>query len=172
MQKRLGEANWKAFVKYAETEYKEDFFRALTPASGMLCCEGNLDGEVCPKEINIDLKNLSSIEVGEKLSGLHMDHTHDVSHICDVWSKALPEEPKSWDDGVCGALVAHLLFGTRDHILTNCSMHPVWRRQLIFRCGNVRGANSQHATHFCHDVAKAHYEHALCVEDIQWPVES
>ena len=44
---RLGEANWAAFVKYAEGEHKEAFFRALTPASGVLCCEGKLDGAPC-----------------------------------------------------------------------------------------------------------------------------
>lgn len=42
MRKRLGEANWAAFVKHAEAEHKAAFFRAFTPASVMLCCEGKL----------------------------------------------------------------------------------------------------------------------------------
>ena len=99
-----------------------------------------------------------------------MDHTHDVKRICEVWSKALPEEPRSWDDGICGPLVAHLLFGTEDHVLAQCSARPVWRKQIVVRCGNVRGVEGQHADDFCHDVANAHYEHALQVGDIQWPV--
>ena len=44
MRERLGEANWIAFVKYSEAEHKAAFVRALMPVSGMLCCEGKLDG--------------------------------------------------------------------------------------------------------------------------------
>jgi hypothetical protein len=46
-----------------------------------------------------------------------MDHTHDIKHVCKIWSQALPEHPQSWDDGVCGPLVAHLLFGVEDHMI-------------------------------------------------------
>ena len=88
-----------------------------------------------------------------------------------MWSKALPEEPQSWDDGVCGELVAHLLFGTRDHVLSKSSTLPIWRRQIVFRCGDVRGVKGQQATDFCHDIAKAHYEQTLRAEDIKWPAE-
>ena len=44
MRERLYEANWAAFIKYAEAEHKAAFLRALTPASGLLCCEGKIDG--------------------------------------------------------------------------------------------------------------------------------
>ena len=43
-----------------------------------------------------------------------MDHTHDAAHICQTWSDALPEKPKSWDDGLCGPLIAHLLFSVEE----------------------------------------------------------
>ena len=55
MRKRLGEAHWAAFVRYAEAEHKAQFFRALAPASGELCCEGKLDGTLCPNGARIDL---------------------------------------------------------------------------------------------------------------------
>ena len=55
MRKRLGEAHWAAFVRYAEAEHKAQFFRALAPASGELCCEGKLDGTLYPNGARIDL---------------------------------------------------------------------------------------------------------------------
>ena len=95
-----------------------------------------------------------------------MDHTHDVKHVCEVWSLALPEDPQSWDDGICGPI---LLFGTEDHVLTQCSNRAIWRKQVVPRCGDVRSVKGQRAEDFCHDIAGAHYTHALCVEDVKWP---
>ena len=171
MRKRLGELHWARFVKYAEAHHKEAFFRALTPTSGILCCEGSLEGTPCPKAIRINLKTTSAAECGNELPKLHLDHAHDVKLVCKVWSQALPECSQSRDDGVCGPLVAHLLFGTEDHVLAQCSDRAIWRKQIVPRCGDVRGVEGQSANDFCHDVAKAHYEHTLCVEDIQWPAE-
>ena len=172
MRQRLGEAHWAEFVRYAEAEHKEAFFEALTPTLGVLCCERRLEGVACPKNVGIDLTSVSIAECGDELPKLHMDHTHDLKHICRVWSQALPEHPTSWDDGVCGPLVAHLLFGTNDHVLSQCSDRAVWRKQVVLRCGDVRGVQGQHAKDFCHDVAGAHYKYALCIEDIQWPTRS
>ena len=62
MRKRLGEAHWAAFVKYAEAEYKTSFVRMFTPVSGELCCEGKLDGGPCPKRVRMDLTRISSVE--------------------------------------------------------------------------------------------------------------
>ena len=172
MRERLGSAHWAAFVRYAESEHKAAFFRALTPSSGLLCCEGKIDGTPCPKAVGIDLKRVSATECEEGLPKLHMDHTHDVKHICEVWSKALPEHPASWEDGICGPLVAHLLFGTEDHVLTQNSTRSIWRKQIVLRCGNMRGIEGQYAADFCHDVASAHYEHTLRVDDIKWPTSA
>ena len=169
MRERLGKVHWATFVKYAEAEFKESFFQALTPASGVLCCVGSLEGTPCPKAVGIDLKTISVTECGQKLPTLHMDHTHDVKHVCQIWSQALPKHPQAWDDGVCGPLVAHLLFGVEDHLLAQCSDRSIWRKQVVPRCGDVRGVVGQSADDFCHDVAGAHNEHALVVEDIQWP---
>lgn len=167
MRARLGEAHWAAFVKYAEAEHKPAFLRALTPASGVLCCEGKLDGTPCPKAVSVDLRRVTVAECEEELPRLHMDHTHDVKHICEVWSQALPANPTAWDEGICGPLVAHLLFGTEDHVLTQCSARAVWRRQISFRCGSVRGVEGQRAADFCHDLERAHY--GLRAADLLWP---
>ena len=131
------------------------------PASPAVLQVCRTRGTPCPKSIHINLRRVSSVECGNELPRLHMDHTHDVKHICRVWSEALPEQPRSWDDGVCG---------TEDHLLTQCTSRPVWRKQLILRCGDVKGIKGQQADHFCHDIAGAHYDHALQVKDIQWPV--
>ena len=74
MRKRLKEAHWAAFVRYAETEYKAKFFRALAPASGKLCCEGKLDGTPCPNGTRIDLRHVLSTQCGAALPGLHRKH--------------------------------------------------------------------------------------------------
>jgi hypothetical protein len=114
MHKRLGEIHWAAFVKFAEAKQKEVFCQALTPASGVLRCEGRNEGTPCPKGFCIDLQSLSVDECGNELPGLHMDH---IKHVCNIWSQALPDHPQSWADGICGSLVAHLLFGVEDHVI-------------------------------------------------------
>ena len=169
MRKRLGEHHWTAFVRYANAHYKAQFIDSLTPASGILGCCGSIDGRPCPNHISIDLAQVTVEECGTQLRRLHMDHTHDVKRICDTWSKALPEHPRSWDDGICGELIAHLLFGTEDHLLTRCSPRPIWQQQIVLRCGDVNGVQGQRAEDFCHDVANAHYEQTLRVEDVKWP---
>jgi len=60
MRKRLGDAHWAAFVRYAESEHKAQFFRALAPASGELRCEGKPNGTPCPNGTRIDLQHVSS----------------------------------------------------------------------------------------------------------------
>ena len=164
MRKRLGEANWATFVKYAEEEYKVDFFRAFTPVSGTICCSGKLNGSPYPKELSINMKSLSSVECGKELEKLHLDHTENIERTCKVWSQALPAEPKCWDDGVCGPLVAHLLFGTQDHVVAQCSDRPIWRKQLFFRCGNVKEGEDQRGADFCH----VSHQSTLQVGDIAW----
>ena len=92
MPKQLGEIHWAALVKYAETEHKEAFFRAFTPASGVLCCEGSIEGTPCPQAVCINLTSLSVVlESGTELPGLqmdlpglHMDGAHDIEHVCKI----------------------------------------------------------------------------------------
>ena len=169
MRKRLGENHWATFVRYATTNCKKAFIRALVPANGILCCAGKIDGTPCPNKLTISLLTAPLGEVKTNLPKLHMDHEFDVKQICDVWSRALPEEPKSWDDGICGELVAHLLFGVRDHPVAKISARRVWQKNIVIRCGDARGIADQHAENYCHDVSMAHYNHVLKVEDILWP---
>ena len=56
MRKRLGEIHWAALVNYAEAEHEEAFCRA--PASGVLCCEGSIEGTPCPKAVCMNLTSL------------------------------------------------------------------------------------------------------------------
>lgn len=167
MRARLGEANWEAFVRYAVTHHKAAFLLALLPANGVVCCAGKIDGTPCPHAATLALTNLA--DVTHRLETFHMDHTHDAAHVCQVWSDALPPDPKAWDDGLCGPLIAQLLFGIHDHPMADIDPNPLWKAQLVVRCGNRKGAANQRATHFCHDVAHAHYTHTLTATDLRMP---
>ena len=49
------------------------------------------------------------------LGELHLDHEQDLVVTCDMWVQALAALPRTWDDGVDGTLLFHLLFsGARD----------------------------------------------------------
>lgn len=133
------------------------------PSGGVLCCAGKLDGTPCPHAAPLRLTNLA--EATHRLENFHMDHTHDAAHICQVWSDALPLEPTSWDEGICGGLLAQLLFGVDDHPMADVDAR--WKRQIVIRCGNRKGVRGQRASDFCHDLARAHYTHTLRVEDLR-----
>ena len=74
MRKRLRDAHWAAFVRYAETEHKAQFFRAVAPASGELCCEGKINGTPCPNGARIDLQHVLSTQCDAALPRLHRKH--------------------------------------------------------------------------------------------------
>jgi hypothetical protein len=38
-----------------------------------------------------------------------MDNTHDIEHVCKIWSLALPEYPQSWGDGICAGAIESLI---------------------------------------------------------------
>ena len=38
-----------------------------------------------------------------------MDRTHDIEHVCKIWSQALPEHPQSWGDGICAGAIKSLI---------------------------------------------------------------
>ena len=173
MRKRLGETNWHAFVRYAEAHYKPVFLTALLPPDATLRCAGKLsphaETSMCPCDRRLCLATAPLPDIKCQLAAFHLDHTHDAAHICQVWSTALPAEPTAWDDGVCGPLVAHLLFVLRDHPMADADPgNPLWQAQLIIRCGNTRGVPGQRASDFCHDTAHAHYTHPLTVEDLRF----
>ena len=170
MRERLGEANWRAFVRYAVQHHKGAFLNALVPPDAVLRCAGKLGRHTaaatpCTRRLCLATAPLSKVK--RRLANFHMDHTHDAAHICQTWSDALPKKPKSWDDGLCGPLIAHLLFGVEDHPMANIDPNPLWKKQIILRCGNKKGVRGQRAADFCHDVAHAHYTHALTTADLQ-----
>ena len=172
MRERLGKANWRAFVRYAVKHHKGAFLNTLVPPDAALCCAGKLARHtttaVTPCRRRLCLATAPLSEVKRRLANFHMDHTHDAALICQVWSDALPVEPESWDDGICGPLVAQLLFGVHDHPMADADpTNPLWKAQLILRCGNKRGVKGQRAFQFCHDVAHAHYTHPLTVVDLR-----
>jgi len=171
MRERLGEASWRAFVRYAVKHHKVAFLNALVPPDAALRCAGKLARHttaVTPCTRRLCLATAPLSEVKRRLANFHMDHTHDAALICQVWSDALPVEPESWDDGICGPLVAQLLFGVHDHPMADADpANPLWKAQLVIRCGNTRGVAGQRAFQFCHDVAHAHYTHPLTVEDLR-----
>ena len=51
MRRRLEEANWNAFVKFATAEQNADFLRALAPPGKVLCCKGKIDRSPCPNDV-------------------------------------------------------------------------------------------------------------------------
>ena len=167
MRERLGEANWRAFVLYAVKHHKGAFLNALIPPDATLRCAGKLSTPFTPCTRQLCLATAPLSEVKRRLANFHMDHTHDAALICEIWSAALPTTPQAWDDGVCGPLIAQLLFGVCDHPMADVDPNPLWKAQLILRCGNKRGVKGQRAFQFCHDVAHAHYTHPLTVEDLR-----
>jgi hypothetical protein len=68
-----------------------------------------------------------------------LDHELDLVVTCDMWVQALAalsRAPATWDDGVDGALLCHLLFSVHDDPAEGAAM-------LRFHCGPVHG---QHGT--------------------------
>ena len=75
---------------------------------------------------------------------------------CDTWKAALPFAPRSWDDGIQGIVLAHVLFGVQ----------PLGQRppNIALRCGSAR----EHApAEPCHDHKRPHCAHVLEVNDIR-----
>ena len=94
------------------------------------------------------------------LAGLHLDHEYDVRHICEAWMRAMPANPRRWDDGVNGLRLAHLLFGVQPL--------GAWPARVRLRCGNNRyyGAGDQDHDDFCHTTDVAHYSRVLAPADL------
>jgi hypothetical protein len=38
-----------------------------------------------------------------------MDNTHDIEHVCKIWSLALPEYLQSWGDGFCAGAIKSII---------------------------------------------------------------
>jgi hypothetical protein len=153
----LGEVSWKSFVSFVRRHFRPAFLRLFAPTDDVLRCCGTIDGDRCPHRFTVNFASTQSIEFD--IAGLHLDHEYDVRHICDTWLRTMPAHPRSWDDGVNGLRVAHLLFGVQP--LGN------WPARLRFRCGNNRyyGRDDQDFNRFCHTTDIAHYNRVLTRAD-------
>ena len=81
---------------------------------------------------------------------LHLDHEKDKVVTCDMWVQALaalPRAPSTWDDGVHGALLCHLLFSVHDNPAQGAAMQR-------FRCSPVHGQHGTNTNYWCHELNK------------------
>jgi hypothetical protein len=127
---------WTAFVAHANTNYKAKFVAAF--GKPVLRCVGPSYGKPCG--FRVDLTSWDSFDM---LEHLHLDHEQDLVITCDMWKRAMPQLPSSWDDGVNRDLLCHLLFG----IDRSTEHGPA---MLRFRCGPK-------ASH-CHKLNMPHYQ--------------
>ena len=72
-----------------------------------------------------------------------LDHEQDLVVSCDMWVQALAA-PSTWDDGVDGALLCHLLFSVHDEPTAHGAA------MLRFRCGPVHGQHGTKTNYWCH----------------------
>ena len=119
----LGESLWAKFVAHANAHYKNAFFAAFDGL--VLRCVGSVCGGSCPHSFEVDL---TAPDAAVHLAHLHLDHEQDLQITCDMWQAALPPTPASWDDGIDGHLLCHLLFGGCDDDVHGPAM-------VRFRCG-------------------------------------
>ena len=143
-QVRLEAPLWAAFVAHANAHYKADFVAAFNKPT--LKCVGPSYGDPCGFCVD-----LTSSDAVRTLEHLHLDHEQDLLITCDMWKRAAPDTPSSWDDGIHRGLLCHLLFGVDDHAAHGPAM-------LRFRCGP--GASRCHKLNMPHyralrDVARA-----------------
>jgi hypothetical protein len=140
----LGDAQWQDFLAHATARYKQPFLDAFDPPSATLKCVGRAGGGACPHAFEVDLASTLAVR---KLEHLHVDHEQDVQIItCDMRRAARPSVPASWDDGIDGVLLCHLLFGVEEDPAHGAPA-------LRFRCGPSRLGDAG----YCHQLNMAHY---------------
>ena len=147
----LGEQLWRAFVAHAEARHKDVYVAAFRAPA--LRCAGTAHGAPCPHAFEVDLRAPSAFVTLERL---HLDHEQDLAITCDMWAEALaalPHRPASWDEGVDGGLLCHLLFGVRADPVHGAPM-------LRFRCRK----RTARATP-CHKLNTPHYRGLREVRD-------
>ena len=153
MRDHLGDTGWVRFKGFCIDHFRHSFLALFDPCGGVLRCSGPLCGGPCPHNHQVDFAAATALR---QMEALHLDHAFDVQHICELWKQLTPRDPVSWDQGIKGMLVAHLLFGTR-----NLGGHPP---NIGLRCGISRGiAQPMHRerVHLCHKQHGAHYTHVL-----------
>lgn len=165
MRQFLGEQCWIDFIRYANAHHREAFLQAFNPRDGVLRCSGPLEknsGQIaCPQCFHVDVRQLGSSSpqqskiAADRLQLLHVDHTYDVQHICDMWKSLSIQSPPRWDYAICAPKLCRLLFGV------DATEHG--EACLSFRCAVLAG-NDQCP---CHHVARPHYGHTLHAGDLQ-----
>ena len=92
-------------MRHANENYTSGFVRAFEQPT--LRCVGTLDGAPCPHAFAVDL---AAPDAKAQLAHLHLDHEQPVHLTCAAWAKALPAEPRAWDEGVDRAELCRALF--------------------------------------------------------------
>ena len=157
MRDHLGDTAWASFKGFCIAHFKHGFLALFDPASGILQCSGPICGGQCPHNHTADLSTPAALD---QLGALHLDHAHDVQHICEMWKLLTPHEPVSWDQGIKGMVVAHLLFGSSD-----LGGSPP---NIRLRCGISRSMSLHTGdAPLCHKQHGAHYTHVLRLGDIR-----
>ena len=131
---RLGPVHWASFLEHANMHHKAAFL-ALFTESDRLVCSGPLEGGHCPRDFGLSMTEAGDVA---RLDQLHLDHRYDLQRVCEIWKAALPATPASWDDGLDGLLLCHLLFGASDHPNLAQGEGPLWETNLSFRCAPPR----------------------------------
>ena len=163
MRQFLGERCWADFKEFANSNYREAFVNAFSPKDGVLRCKGPLDPSgpaICPQSFSVDVRQLGSSSpvqskiASERLSLMHVDHTYDIQHICDMWTSLSRRSPPRWDHGINATKLCQYLFGVNE---TDGNVAC-----LSFRCA-VPSIDDQCP---CHHVARPHYHHTLQPKDL------
>ena len=144
----LGDELWADFVTHANTCSKDAFLSAFRKP--LLRCVGPPHGGACPRNSYVDL---TCARAYATLGELHLDHEQDLVVTCDMWVQALaalPRAPSTWDDGVDGALLCHLLFSVHNNPAHGAAM-------LRFRCGPMHGQHGTNTNYWCHKLNMPHY---------------
>jgi hypothetical protein len=127
---------------------------APRPANDTLRCCASLDVRLAPHRFTIDFAGPSARFT---LAGLH------VRHICDTWLRTMPAHPRSWDDGVNGLRVVHLLFSS---LASSHSANDPRGSAFAAETTATTVATTQDYERFCHATDVAHYARVLTRADL------
>jgi hypothetical protein len=160
LRERLGPECWQEFVTYANRYYKASFEAHFSIT--MKCC-GKIEGDQpCPQACTVNPWLCSDLT---KLEGLHLDHSYELSDICEAWKEAISgRNLTSWDDGVNGDFICHLLFGVRNHPNFEQTGDNKWRAQVHFRCGESKNNKKGN---FCHETRFKHQNKQITGNDLK-----
>tara|TARA_B100000482_G_C12611535_1_gene299190 strand:+ start:2935 stop:3498 length:564 start_codon:yes stop_codon:yes gene_type:complete len=124
----LGENNWKEFVNFANTNYKDQYVSLF--AHETLHCNGLNDEQPCPHIFQVKIDNKEDIQC------LHLDHKYPVHETCFEWLQSLSNSPKAWNENIDAKELCDKLFSSEN---------------LTFRCGPRKGKHMHYTVcTYCH----------------------